>query len=41
MAKNLLAKGHALTFLIHKNRSNIADLLALKAAEAKTPAQLA
>ena len=41
MAKNLLAKGHALTFLIHKNRSNIADLIALKATEAKTPAQLA
>jgi 3-hydroxyisobutyrate dehydrogenase-like beta-hydroxyacid dehydrogenase len=41
MAKNLLAKGHALSFLIHKNRSNIADLVALKAAEVKTPAQLA
>jgi len=41
MAKNLLAKGHALSFLIHKNRSNIADLVALKAAEVRTPAQLA
>jgi 3-hydroxyisobutyrate dehydrogenase-like beta-hydroxyacid dehydrogenase len=41
MAKNLLAKGHPLSFLVHRNRSNIADLLALKATEAKSPAELA
>jgi 3-hydroxyisobutyrate dehydrogenase-like beta-hydroxyacid dehydrogenase len=40
MAKNLLEKGHALSFLVHKNRSNIADLLALGAKEMKKPSEL-
>ena len=29
MAKNLLKKGHALSFFVHRNRSNLADLLDL------------
>ena len=41
MAKNLLKKGHPLSFLVHRNRSNLADLLALKAREMKTPSALA
>ena len=41
MAKNLLKKGHPLCFLVHRNRSNITDLLELKAREAKSPADLA
>ena len=41
MAKNLLRKGHPLCFLVHRNRSNITDLLELKAREAKNPADLA
>ena len=41
MAKNLLKKGHPLCFLVHRNRSNITDLLELKAREAKNPADLA
>ena len=41
MAKNLLQKGHPLCFLVHRNRSNIADLLELKAREAKNPADVA
>jgi 3-hydroxyisobutyrate dehydrogenase-like beta-hydroxyacid dehydrogenase len=41
MAKNLLKKGHQLCFLVHRNRSNITDLLELKAREAKNPADLA
>ena len=41
MAKNLLKKGHPLSFLVHRNRSNIEDLLALKAKEVKTAADLA
>ena len=41
MAKNLLKKGHALSFLVHRNRANLADLLDLKAREVKTPAELA
>jgi 3-hydroxyisobutyrate dehydrogenase-like beta-hydroxyacid dehydrogenase len=41
MAKNLLKKGHPLCFLVHRNRSNIADLLELKAREAKSPAAAA
>lgn len=41
MARNLLQKGHPLSFLVHRNRSNIADLLAAGASEAKTPAALA
>jgi 3-hydroxyisobutyrate dehydrogenase-like beta-hydroxyacid dehydrogenase len=40
MAKNLLKKGHPLTFLVNRNRSNLADLLELKAVEAKTAADL-
>ena len=28
MAKNLVQKGHPLTFLVHRNRRNIADLVA-------------
>jgi 3-hydroxyisobutyrate dehydrogenase-like beta-hydroxyacid dehydrogenase len=41
MAKNLLAKGHALAFLAHRNRARLADLLALGASEARSPADLA
>ena len=41
MAKNLLKKGHPLCFLVHRNRSKLADLLELKAREAKSPAELA
>jgi len=41
MAKNLLAKGHALAFLAHRNRRNLADLLALGAREVTSPAELA
>jgi 3-hydroxyisobutyrate dehydrogenase-like beta-hydroxyacid dehydrogenase len=41
MAKNLLKKGHPLSFLVNRNRSNLADLLELKASEAKTPGELA
>jgi 3-hydroxyisobutyrate dehydrogenase-like beta-hydroxyacid dehydrogenase len=41
MAKNLLKKGHPLAFLVHRNRSNIADLLDLKAKEVKTAAEIA
>src|SRR5215203_3026425 len=33
MAKNLLAKGHALAFKVHRNRDNLADLLAAGAVE--------
>jgi 3-hydroxyisobutyrate dehydrogenase-like beta-hydroxyacid dehydrogenase len=40
MAKNLLKKGHPLCFLVNKNRSNIADLLDLKAKEVKTPSEV-
>jgi 3-hydroxyisobutyrate dehydrogenase-like beta-hydroxyacid dehydrogenase len=40
MAKNLLKKGHPLCFLVHRNRSNIADLLELKAQEATSAAQV-
>jgi 3-hydroxyisobutyrate dehydrogenase-like beta-hydroxyacid dehydrogenase len=40
MAKNLLKKGHPLSFLVHRNRSNIADLLELGAKEAKKPSEL-
>jgi 3-hydroxyisobutyrate dehydrogenase-like beta-hydroxyacid dehydrogenase len=40
MAKNLLKKGHPLTFLVNRNRSNLADLLDLKAVEAKSAAEL-
>jgi 3-hydroxyisobutyrate dehydrogenase-like beta-hydroxyacid dehydrogenase len=41
MAKNLLAKGHALALTVHRNRERIADLLAAGAVEKKTPAELA
>ena len=40
MAKNLLQKGHSLSFLVHRNRSNIADLLDLGAKELKNPGEL-
>jgi len=41
MAKNLQAKGHALTVTVHRNRERIADLLAAGASEAPSPAALA
>jgi 3-hydroxyisobutyrate dehydrogenase-like beta-hydroxyacid dehydrogenase len=41
MAKNLLAKGFPLTFMVHKDRSRIADLVAAGAKEARTPAEIA
>jgi 3-hydroxyisobutyrate dehydrogenase-like beta-hydroxyacid dehydrogenase len=41
MAKNLVAKGHPLAFLVHRNRSNIDDLLAAGAKEAKSVKALA
>ena len=41
MAKNLVAKGHPLVFLVNRNRKNIEDLLALKAREVKSPAEIA
>jgi 3-hydroxyisobutyrate dehydrogenase-like beta-hydroxyacid dehydrogenase len=37
MAKNLLKKGHPLSFLVHRNRSNLADLLALGGKEVSSP----
>jgi 3-hydroxyisobutyrate dehydrogenase-like beta-hydroxyacid dehydrogenase len=41
IARNLLAKGHPLRFLVHRNRSNIQDLLDAGATEATTVAGLA
>ena len=41
MAKHLLAKGFPLAFLVHRNRSRLADLVAAGAREAATPAELA
>jgi len=41
MAKNLLAKGYALTFKANRNRERLPDLLAAGATEAKTPAEVA
>ncbi|MGZ8261112.1 MAG: NAD(P)-dependent oxidoreductase, partial [Caldimonas sp.] len=41
MAKNLLAKGHALGLTVHRNRDRVADLLAAGAALHATPAELA
>jgi len=41
MAKNLLAKGYALTFKANRNRSNLQDLLAAGAQEAKSNAECA
>ena len=40
MAKNLLAKGHSLSFLVHRNRSNIEDLAAKGATELKRASDL-
>ena len=40
MAMNLLKKGHPLSFLVHRNRSNIADLLELGAKEKKTALEI-
>ena len=40
MAKNLLKKGHALSFLVHRNRSNLADLLDLGGKEVSSPREL-
>ncbi len=41
MAKNLLAKGHALHLVVHRNRDRVADLLASGAVEVDKPAALA
>jgi 3-hydroxyisobutyrate dehydrogenase-like beta-hydroxyacid dehydrogenase len=41
MAKNLLAKGFALTFKANRNRANLADLIGAGAKEAKTNAECA
>jgi 3-hydroxyisobutyrate dehydrogenase-like beta-hydroxyacid dehydrogenase len=41
MARNLLAKGHALHLTVHRNRERVADLLAAGAVEAPSPAALA
>jgi 3-hydroxyisobutyrate dehydrogenase-like beta-hydroxyacid dehydrogenase len=41
MAKNLLAKGHALALTVHRNRERVADLLAAGATESPSPAELA
>ncbi len=41
MAKHLLAKGYALRFTTHRNRSNIDDLVAAGAVEVKSRAELA
>ncbi|MGZ5112812.1 MAG: NAD(P)-dependent oxidoreductase [Usitatibacter sp.] len=41
MARNLLEKDFPLTFLVHRDRSRIADLVAAGAKEAKSPAALA
>jgi 3-hydroxyisobutyrate dehydrogenase-like beta-hydroxyacid dehydrogenase len=41
MAKNLLAKGHALALTVHRNRERVADLLAAGATEAPDAAALA
>ncbi len=41
MAKNLLAKGHALHLTVHRNRERVADLIAAGAIERATPAALA
>ena len=41
MAKNLLAKGHGLRFMAHRNRSRLADLLAAGAVEVASRAELA
>ena len=41
MAKNLLAKGYGLRFMAHRNRANLADLLAAGAVEGDSRAELA
>ncbi|MFY7913328.1 MAG: NAD(P)-dependent oxidoreductase [Rubrivivax sp.] len=41
MAKNLLAKGHALTLTVHRNQERVADLLAAGAKQAPGFAQMA
>ncbi|MFO1297844.1 MAG: NAD(P)-binding domain-containing protein, partial [Rubrivivax sp.] len=41
MAKNLVAKGHALALTVHRNRERVADLLAGGAKEAADAAALA
>jgi 3-hydroxyisobutyrate dehydrogenase-like beta-hydroxyacid dehydrogenase len=41
MARNLQAKGHALTLTVHRNRDRVADLLAAGATEAPDGAALA
>lgn len=40
IAKNLLAKGFALSLTVHHNRDRVADLLAAGATEVKSPADL-
>ena len=40
MAKNLVRKGHPLSFLVHRNRSNLADLVDSKAREVSSPKAL-
>src|SRR4029453_7939390 len=40
MAKHLLAKGHPLTLKAHRNRANLADLLAAGAREVQTLADV-
>jgi 3-hydroxyisobutyrate dehydrogenase-like beta-hydroxyacid dehydrogenase len=40
MAKNLLKKGHALSFVVHRNRSNLADLLDLGGKEVSSAREL-
>jgi len=40
MAKNLLRKGHPLSFVVHRNRSNLADLLELGGKEVSSPKEL-
>ena len=41
MAKNLLAKGNAVSLTVHRNRERVADLLAAGAKQADSPAALA
>ena len=41
IAKNLLAKGHALSLTVHRNRERVADLVAAGAREQASPAALA
>ncbi len=40
IAKNLLAKGHALALTVHRNRERVADLLAAGATQASSSAEL-